>query len=184
MRFCKRRFQFCQLLLRNNWKAVVKADLNYPAGNFGAIRKIRANRNVIIDHRTRRFSAGTHVRKKFRRWKKYWRKKGARNKKIYVDLFAKVSRSKRFADTFDVPTCVKVVLCRRRAGVGQLAVVGVWPIWGLEAQGSGFNFLKAPSAPEKRRNVTLTLLQNHLIKFAQLSVNLSVKPICQKKKLN
>lgn len=48
-------------------------------------------------------------------------------------------------------TCVKVVLCRRRAGVGQLAVVGVWPMWGLEAQGSGFSFLKAPSAPAKTK---------------------------------
>lgn len=35
------------------------------------------------------------------------------------------NKSRHYADTFDVPTCVKVVLCRRRAGVGQLAVVGV-----------------------------------------------------------
>lgn len=68
MRFCKRRFQFCQLLLGNNWKAVVKADLNYPAGNFGAIRKIRANRNVIIDRRIRCSSAG--ICKKYRRYEK------------------------------------------------------------------------------------------------------------------
>lgn len=60
-------------------------------------------------------------------------------------------------------TCVKVVLCRRRAGVGHDAVVGVCPAcWGpsagdradapdapLAPPGSGFNFLNAPSAVEK-----------------------------------
>lgn len=53
-------------------------------------------------------------------------------------------------------TCVNVVLCLLRAGVGQDAVVGVWPACGgpfgdtppdnpPELKGSGFNFLKAPS---------------------------------------
>lgn len=56
------------------------------------------------------------------------------------------------------PTWVKVVLCRRLAGVGHDAVVGVWPAcWGALVGegpplpssdcGSGFNFLNAPSAP-------------------------------------
>lgn len=63
-----------------------------------------------------------------------------------------------------VPTWVKVVLCRRRAGVGQLAVVGVWPMWGLEAQGSGFNFLKAPSAPEETEERLLTFSRNHPVR--------------------
>lgn len=53
MRFCKRRFQFCQLLLRNNWKAVVKVDFSCPAGNLDATRKSRANRNVIVEGATR-----------------------------------------------------------------------------------------------------------------------------------
>lgn len=50
------------------------------------------------------------------------KQKGAGNKK---NILRRVLRSEHFADTLDVPTCVKVVLCRRRAGVGQLAVVGV-----------------------------------------------------------
>lgn len=63
-------------------------------------------------------------------------------------------------------TWVNVVRCRLRAGVGQDAVVGVWPAcWGRDEIplpgdemlpdtdesplfGSGFSFLKAPSAKE------------------------------------
>lgn len=60
MGFCKRRFQFCQLLLRNNWKAVVKADLNYPAGNLDAVRKIGCNQNAVIDQRGL-FSGESHA---------------------------------------------------------------------------------------------------------------------------
>lgn len=46
--------------------------------------------------------------------------------KRHIELLVRILKSKHFVDTFFyVPTCVKVVLCRRRAGVGQLAVVGV-----------------------------------------------------------
>lgn len=82
--------------------------------------------------------------------KKYLKKS---DKKIFLIIVENIKNT-RFS-TF-AQTCVKVVLCRRRAGVGQLAVVGVWPMWGLEAQGSGFNFLKAPSAPAKKDGKTLT----------------------------
>jgi len=140
MGFCKRRFQFCQLLLRNNWKAVVKADLNYPAGNLDAVRKIGGNQNAVIDRRA------LHSPKECTRFQDISLRRKKTSRKI-----ASITRKNNFkkSKNTSVPTWVKVVLCRRRAGVGQLAVVGVWPMWGLEAQGSGFNFLKAPSAPEE-----------------------------------
>lgn len=63
---------------------------------------------------------------------------------------------------------MKVVRCLRRAGVGQEAVVGVWPAcWGPPGDtvpnellpvlcGSGFSFLKAPSE-KKDDQVSLTI---------------------------
>lgn len=147
MRFRERRFQFCQLLLRNNWKAVVKADLNYPAGNLNAIRKIRVNRNVIIDQRVQMFlRRSTCFRDIFARRNKSFVEReniseqegmgGETPSILFTRLFflffffSIVHRCifyfVRCVISFTrTPTCVKVVLCRRRAGVGQLAVVGV-----------------------------------------------------------
>lgn len=51
--------------------------------------------------------------------KKYLKKS---DKKIFLIIVENI-KDTRFS-TF-AQTCVKVVLCRRRAGVGQLAVVGV-----------------------------------------------------------
>lgn len=83
-------------------------------------------------------------------------------------------------------TCVKVVLCLRLAGVGQEAVVGVWPACcgpsGDKAEvplevpelpvppGSGFNFLNAPSAVGQNKIGEILIADLHLQHKLSISI--------------